>query len=185
VTAPPRPKPRLRRFTLAAILSLLLCLAFGGLWARSLWVDDTIEYASGSSGGLYAVRSLYGYLSFDTADRRLPNTPLGLHWHRDPLDGRGRQLAAEYGPRLEDFGVRTYTRADDEDLRESGASTGFRSVAISYWLLVAAAAILPAAAAYRRFRPAWVSPPRCARCGAELPADATRCPACGAESPVK
>ena len=172
---PKRPRP----FTLAAILSLLLCLAFAGLWARSLWVDDTIEYASASSGGLYAVRSLYGYLSFDTADRRLPNTLPGLHWHHDPLDARGRQLAAEYGPRLEDFGVRTYTRADDEDLLESGASNGFRSVAISYWLLVAAAAILPGVAAYRRFRPANVHPKRCPRCGAELRADAQRCPACG------
>lgn len=155
MSASPRPKQRLRPFTLAALLSLLLCLATAGLWVRSQWTDDTLEWAPASSTRAYAVRSLSGFVSFDKAERRAPETSPGLHWHSDPLDALGRMLTAEVaGPRLEDLGVRTYTREDDQDVAESGGSIGYRSVAVSYWLILIATAILPVTAAYRRLRPA-------------------------------
>jgi len=82
----PKPEPysgptvKLKLFNVATLVSLLLGLLFGGLWARSYWVSDQVHLSSNVRHR--QIISHYGCLTYTRADQPIEKK---LHWEQNPL----------------------------------------------------------------------------------------------------
>jgi hypothetical protein len=159
-------------FTLAVVLSLLLCVMAGALWARSYWQMDVVRRWNADRRTEQIIISSSGAVRL-TANRyihdpvaALPAGAGSLHriFHPQPLvteDPRARlgvRVTYEWGVMPPDYEF--YVR-------------------VPYWLIVLLTGILPAAWTYR-----WLTrkpaPGCCRACGYDLRATPDRCPECGA-----
>jgi hypothetical protein len=159
-----------RLFNLAAVLSLLLCIATLALWVRSYCRLDTAYYIFDSPPSLLFL-SLRGRVEVVLFRAPGPDSsyPLGF-WHESDAE-RDFVLFAEHRAV---FGFALVT---------SGESA---VVSVPHWFLAPLFAILPALhlrstlRSRRRNRAG-----HCPRCGYDLRATPERCPECGAVPAVK
>lgn len=180
-----------RLFTLASLLSLLLCLALSALCTRSFWRHDSVSFTychlakTGWVGTELKLGSLHGELIWDYLhDDFLPGQQppeyyrgkiRGPAWSSVParqsrIDLRGQPLA------WAGFGAVVLRGAN------SAATYSRTSVAIPYWLVLFVTALLPgrtlARLARDRYRRAF-RPGVCRSCGYDLRGTPERCPECG------
>jgi hypothetical protein len=172
-------------FTLAAIVSALLCLASAALWVRSYWRYDEVAWSRQSpfgppgentnisvvseSGQIAMNYQHYGWLTNITID----GTPVG-----PPLTRT--QWTTMTAIRRRYSGMTTFGFAHGEIVRADLVS---RNVLIPHWSLFAVTAPLPVVAVLlrrRRRRRELVAAGRCHACGYDLRATPDRCPECGA-----
>ena len=188
---------RRRLFTLLSAVSLLLCIGFAVLWARSYCVVDTWRWYPRVAGDLCP----QGYLAASQH---------GVIW----LDHRGRMdmMLGVYSDspwnfqsyRPSDFGLETWgsqlwfafiwSPHDPPPLnlgtlvsrRRPAATRGHDLIAACpYWFLVGASSILPTIwfrSAYRHRRRIRLG--LCLHCGYDLRASKDRCPECGTSIPA-
>lgn len=177
-------------FTLAAVLSLLLCAATAGLWPRSYRTEDQFfarlhlryinlrtyrgelgcEFGAVCGDGpadLYTPAWLAGH-------RMVPvnSVPESDYIQIAEAEGRFSHLRHYHGV----YGFRWHPRLDGNwEYKERG-------VAVPMWLLVLVATLLPVA----RWRPRRKHRSgSCAVCGYDLRASPDRCPECGTPVPQK
>jgi hypothetical protein len=154
-----------RLLTIAAVASMLLCLATVVFWVRSYWRFDAAYYIFDTPPSI-ALHSLRGAIEASLVSTSSQDKTLapGLTLESDP--GASFSLATE-GRTLWGFYL--------------GQNGQRRRVSVPYWFVVFLFAILPsvracAAGRSRRFRRAG----RCLACGYDLRATTDRCPECGA-----
>jgi hypothetical protein len=182
-----------RVFTVASVLSLLLCIALAALWVRSCSTGDSYFTEHGDRD--FTLMSACGVLRL-VEHQGVPGTH-GRHGltHGKPYPTSNDPDPGEPGIRshlrvpglswLISNGGRTTTPVGIPPslLPPPGSTfTFFPSIKVnvSYWLLMTLAAILPALrlVAWRRARRRRGSG-CCAACGYDLRASKDRCPECG------
>ena len=171
-----------RVFNLLTALSLLLCVAVAGLWARSLVRQDVVSYAGDavwsleSGGGELRLR-----VDCVTSHRRFEyhsGRPNSLRWIMKGQRLEKREL------RLLGFGYGTFRERMAPSWRDpTGRMTPLWKVQIGsvpYWFILVLAAGLPVRSALKRRvrhgRRRWGA---CTACGYDLRATPGRCPECG------
>jgi len=157
-----------RLFTIASVLSLLLCLSIGVLWLRSHWASDGVQEES--AGSISAVSSWRGTFMFVKV--REPRRP--AYWYDErkilmssgpPLDPRAHSLAW--------LGL-GYDRVGPDLFR----------VFLPHWLFCLVFLIMPAFWFRRWRRDRWLKREgHCRVCGYDLRASEGRCPECGTAIP--
>jgi hypothetical protein len=166
-------------FSVAALMSLLLCVATAVLWVRSYRTDDRYGFHHGWTvrsyiGGVHVVRGYYfaswGYESF----------PVGffppVYWCTEyPLDeigwerwgfavAKGRQLSLGIG----------------DDPATDVQYIAMTAVVVPYWFIVTVFLVAPAIWIFARARRRRaLRQGRCPTCGYDLRATPDRCPECG------
>ena len=186
-----------RLFTICSAASLLLCVAVFGLWVRSYWIRDEVEWATFDDTRLvpmqrdYQLRSARGTLmaalvtqtgirSFNVAGEAEPWQPpreTGVYLWRSRIDespvaGRG-YINHVFQDR------QGLTRSGDGRLNSDTTRTS-AAVSAPTWvaLLPPVASLLILAAVTRRRRRARRLG-LCVHCGYDLRATPGRCPECG------
>ena len=195
-------------FRFLATGSCVLSIGFAGLWLRSYWKGDVLNYVArskfktqsnyrrcfvtSSGGGIAAIRET---LAVD-------DTLLGQPWAQSRL---GFVRHSENHPRRE-FAFASHSNTAypfHTPARKSAATRlGFQFhrsrpsgradyaydewwFVLPHWSLVVAAAVLPGARLWARFRAKKQShlarSGRCAHCGYDLRASNDKCPECGTE----
>jgi hypothetical protein len=184
---PPAVKRRL--VTLAAALSLILCVATLALWWRSFQRCDTVCYdrVSGATARSHRITSQRGTLGIAVAGGKATRPEDGSRadreWSYATTDANGpllRDLGEQFAPReitssawLLDFGWYFVTDPSNGEY--------FRAVGFPHWFLAVLAAIIPALrvrAESRTRRHRRIG--QCRKCGYDLRATPQRCPECGA-----
>jgi 4-amino-4-deoxy-L-arabinose transferase-like glycosyltransferase len=153
------------RTTVAALLSLAVCVLAVGCWASS-YVGES--YRIGSDHGSLAFASI-------DADENFVRQVFGEHRASSAIL-RGLELSGTERHRFLGF---AYVRGVF-----SGAS--YWMVAVPYWLIVLATAVLPVRWWFTRRRVRrWRTQGRCLGCGYDLRATPAgdRCPECGLSAP--
>lgn len=193
-----------RLFTIASVLSLLLCLATAVLWVRSYWRGvgvsreecDSHMLSIASSGVSIAdgrVRIHRRSMQFEgrlAYDRWAPRSLVNFSISTVPVQYRFRTLLSHLAVRInsgrnigdEFAGLQsTANRTHPTSLIASGkyvVSTHEAIVPIGYVALLLFLLGLPAIYQVRR-RLLAVRPGHCAACGYDLRASTDRCPECG------
>ena len=185
---------RRRLFPFAAGVSALLCVAVCGLWVRSYWLMDALQYATlptdppqrlwtvASAGGrlLVTVDEYQKPVFFDNLDS---DPVLKPGWHNafgEVTKGRDADWSRNppsrnQNPQLRVFGFRWQWTDSD------GFVVIYRSIAIPFYALFLLSAVLPLVWIRRRRRAALVKAAGlCPSCGYDLRATPDRCPECGA-----
>ena len=170
---------RLRRTI--RLLYLLLLVGVIGLWVRSHWYNDAINYRPAPlsrEGRIYSIRSGRGGFCAWIIFRDLPRTGPYMFEY-------GRQRAYWY-PMQSDKrqGPLNFTRWNALGFERKDFK-GFVSFTLPYWALTLPLMMLPATWMYlwwkrRRRRQAG----RCGSCGYDLRASRGRCPECGTLIPL-
>ena len=161
---------RRRLFTIASAVSLLLCVASAGFWARSYFVADDVSWWSWWHG--VGVMSIRGRLICWQATALPPggvSVAAGMRWSNSvkPSAGLPQPGGSLFWPREEiGFGV----------LRDPRFVA--RELYLPQGMLALALAILPICWARLRRR-TWAPEGFCAACGYDLRASTGRCPECG------
>jgi hypothetical protein len=171
-------------------LSLLACAGAIFLWARSGSVTDCIDYSRASNGQM-TLLSLYSWRGQLVLEHRrepvtawnvkytglsLRHFPSAFVWTSEYLSTVRRQVSSWSTPAF------WFARLQFEDTSGKGlpVPATARLFAVPDWLVVIAAALLPAAMLrkilLRRSRRAGG---RCVNCGYDLRASTGRCPECG------
>ena len=191
---------RLRRIILNALtfLSLLICLATAGLWVRSYWVRDELQWYRWSDAEdvpLYYVceaRFIRGTLmlhsvsetgmaSFSGGVRHKLKTPTWLGINFRATSAADRPKALDRGR----FDMTVHDRLGFSRWQSSAnwtfTSLRFWGVSIPLWTLAVATLLLPLTSLWQlaglRSRRRKGS---CLKCGYDLRATPDRCPECGA-----
>jgi hypothetical protein len=177
---------RLRRslFTLAAVLSLLLCAATAGLWPRSYRTEDQLfarlhlHYISlrtyhGELGCEFGAVNAGGPADLYTpawiaSHRTVPVNQIPESDYIQIAEAEGRFSGLRHYHNV--YGFRWHPRLDNDwEFKDRG-------VAVPIWFPVFLTTLLPVA----RWRPrAKRHPGSCAVCGYDLRATPERCPECG------
>jgi hypothetical protein len=147
-------------FNVAAVLSLLVCVVTTGMWARSYFVSDYIDWTRPDWKG--GVRSRVGKL---------------VIWRDNARYGLWRSSHGTVRPPTEDEEsslLRVYHYKNLSDVY-----WGEWELAIPFAYIVGPTLIPPGWWVYRRLR-RQRSPGECAACGYDLRATPDRCPECGA-----
>ena len=163
---------RRKLVTFLCVVSLLLCLASGGMWVRSYGTFD--RWARGGET-YWNVESWRGVLSVEHVSAQPPDRD--IHWYMRQTDGwYWRGFALAHRP----VHLRQASRhaPSSEEFMSGPAPPGYVA-AVPYWLVVILLAVLPVTRLVRLFprRPAGGV---CASCGYDLRATPHRCPECGA-----
>ena len=158
-----------RLFTVASVLSLLLCIGVVPLWLRSYWRHDYAGVRVRSS--LVAVQSNMGHVALVriTAHAGEPRR----NWQLV----RGSETAS-FNFIWDTSGGEQFSHGREEFLSPRGR-TVLECWTTPYWLWAVLTFILPAAMVIRRRAHPHDDPQRCRRCGYDLRASADRCPECG------
>ena len=186
---------RLRRWVsnFVCLLSLLLCVATGGLWARSYCVRDIVGY-SVAGGDSHIAQSILGRVHIlSTLDANCDGG--GLHHSSDGLSPgaiwNGGMSSYPLRPEWHMGSIwQTYTRHHMSfGFGGNGAwTTRHRLIVVPYWAPTAAFAILPAIGVWEwrgRRRQRWRKRMGlCVACGYDLRATPERCPECGTRTAV-
>ena len=178
-------------FTLASVLSLLLCLATAALWVRSYQQNDLYVWQSGSyvvsgeSGRGHVLVSAFPGVKVWVPrghSRTSPAFRVSTRW-----PGPGEPGVRHYGGGsalswyVSDGGVQTQALPNGQTLRTPLPCV--REVAASDLLIVLLLGLLPAARMLKwrrdRVRTSRSRQGRCERCGYDLRATPNRCPECG------
>jgi hypothetical protein len=186
-------------FTLAALLSLLLCVAVAVLWVRSVYAYDVLTFVRDADGGSAWVRRLLdfrslrgglaiGYYRSRMTDaegvasfrRSAPAEPRVLHTSEPPRPyplGDGADPAGRWahwlGFQLAQRNIGLSRRSD----------VWHSTLVFPYWAPTALCSIVPLLWLRRRF---WHTVPagHCQSCGYDLRETQQRCPECGREGVV-
>jgi hypothetical protein len=191
-----------RLFTLAAAASAVLCIGVCGLWVRSYWRIDAIDYGwaidpTGLNAGINAWTNrgiIVVYAEHGDGDPSLVEPVFKPGWARrtsmpqNDFTRDGNTLARRIGFGYEEgithppkrFGILRSRIGEEPRIPEPGMPRAWYSVyAVPFWFLVILTAIAPAA----RLRP-WKrrrvrTAGHCPTCGYDLRATPGRCPECG------
>jgi hypothetical protein len=183
-----------RLINFLAALSLLLCVAAIGLWARSYFRSDAVWYSRVAEGetfivfkgwqletarGDVSVRRQFSRVRHGGA--RLGNVwPNGWAWQANaPADRVFMALGAltpfERGTRT--VGFEYYSAKYDG---ADGSSSGHQRIVVPAWALVLLTAPLPTVRLWRRLRRRRFAPGHCRGCGYDLRGNESGvCPECG------
>jgi hypothetical protein len=181
---------RHRLLTLAAAISLLLCIATAALWVRSLQTRDTaifnptpppgetrVQWHLSAAAGQTRVMRVRGPVAFARGANRV--------WWSEPLDGQPWWFIGT-GSKWGLLGASVHNGGTGVDAT-IGPRTTFRvsywAVVLPLWLPTLLFAVLPTVWCLRRRR-APAAPNACQACGYDLRATPDRCPECGTIPPV-
>jgi hypothetical protein len=168
-----------RIFNAIAVVSALLCVATVALWIQSCFIHEKIVWHSGSNtwgvvncDGRLQLKKMEtrsvpsGYQRWDGSMRGNwegdgdvieERRAFGIGWHRGGVPFQGSTVAPP--PRF---------------------SFQYESLALPYWFITLAFAVVPARSSLRAARRAWLTRHgRCGDCGYDLRATPERCPECG------
>ena len=161
----------------AAALSLVLLVATAALWARSFFVIDSYLawYADGTERALSSAR---GQVVFRKIWLKHPSAPTA--------EFRTAALSKGYRP-TRSGGVGGFFVEDITATAMLTAPNRWVTIAVPYWSIALAAAVLPAMMLRRllRVRARRQRPNLCPACGYDLRATPERCPECGTVPDVK
>ena len=169
------------RFTAAALISLLLCVATAALWVRSYWTKSLASYST--RGMTYGISPQSGRIF------------VWKETNHDPFE-RGRKYLLSQPSRWtfgEDDATYGYYGAPRDEIRSvggigwasglagyldhDGSTYPYSIVRVPYWAIEASLVLLTTVFAIRIWRR--VKPNHCVRCGYDLRATPERCPECG------
>ena len=162
-----------RLFTIASVVSLLLCVSVTALRARSYWVRDIVRlYHTPNEWVLSSQRSNLWFMWW-SGERRVEQRS-GLYWERtDPADSR-----------FTAFGFQSDHSYPWPGTRGPRVSSVAREVWFPYWAAFAATGLLPSMAIIDRIRERTRRRVGLCRCGYDLRASRGRCPECGTPIPA-
>jgi hypothetical protein len=158
-----------RLLILLTALSLLLYVAAGALWVRSLSVADSLATQHSvvcSVGSAVRIRHTDKARFLDPGDR--------FRYAGGPADRMEPTWHDWSRPPLFDFAGFAYGRADYPD------NDCFQQASVPYWALVLLAGVAPARRALKHSRRDRRRRQVCTACGYDLRATPDRCPECGA-----
>jgi hypothetical protein len=165
----------------ATVLSLLLCAATVGLWARSYWVCDSAKWWHPTKRVAYAVACSRGRVGFETYERRYPmNSP--DHYKKPPGAYATEPLPAsefEEGWPVPLETRRTFMGFAYLSATLYGAVTT-RIYIVPLWPVTLLTALAPARYWLGDRKRRWRASGFCSSCGYDLRATPDRCPECGA-----
>jgi hypothetical protein len=189
-----------RLFTVAAAISLLLCIATVALWVRSYWRQD------------HVIREVHYHPAWFHDDPKAVERDLTQELQSSDgiLDFEWQRylpqiIADEQNPVMhwDFYSTRDEERSTDDFLRSQGMLHGVYvgrfgvawgdgfygwqvELAVPHWLVALLALVSPATwlLRYRRRRARRMQG-RCLRCGFDLRASPDRCPECGTPIPLK
>ena len=160
---------RRKLFTLAALLSLLLCIASAAMWVRSVWRGDLFTVAGQR---VCLIRSEPGLIFVNIS----PAEP-----------GRSSVWKHEAWPHASNWSAWSRLERRWWGLAGFGHANGFTTsgqpvdqFVVPYYCIVVVASLLPGLFLFdllRKRRQSGVG--RCRRCGYDLRATPNRCPECG------
>lgn len=176
-------KPLIHRlFTVASVLSLLICVAVLGLWARSDERRDEVRFHW--YGSAYAVASESGRVGID--NRPQVDEFLGRREQAIEEAGAASMASRDFGdgPRPE---MARWVQANERAAALiSRGPPPARRYAIPYWTIFVVGLMIPAIWAWRWHRRSLrIAAGRCSECGYDLRASKGRCPECGTPIPEK
>jgi hypothetical protein len=171
-----------RPLTLAAVVSLVLCLATAALWVRSYFFRDHIEYArlKGLRFRTLSVQSSGGRLAVDLGCYDLVSEEKASDYRRtDNRLAAGFQHRSRWGESqwLPDDRWLRYAQYQGGSPDGTGTETYLE---IPYWLTVTVTTLLPLVWLVARIRRRHRDGVFCLTCGYDLRATPDRCPECGA-----
>lgn len=154
-----------RLFTVASVISLVLCLTTVVLWVRSRYRWEWAQYTRHQC--TFSAESNVGYVDFTVLAPEARNSGLHSYPYNSDVAVGSYMLRPRYGISYENDPSMGWTT--DSHLR------------VSYWLLVAAFTITPAAWLWASFRRRHRSHRGlCPNCGYDLTANTSgKCPECG------
>jgi len=169
-----------RLTTLAAVVSLVLCVATVALWVRSYWrYDGYADYSVGID-----LTSVSGRLLFIRV-RGLRQTGEETHgfWSESSSSPRGGFVASLFDARpLDSFANRAGFGYVNRPVAES--VPGLFALSVPHWFVILLTAIAPIMWLHHRRRMRLIAhrhaTQRCPTCGYDLRATPARCPECGA-----
>ena len=156
-----------RLFTLASLLSLLLCLATAALWVRSYRVGDEIGWSSRwqwtAGGGTARGVILLAWI-------KEPAPEPGWHHYsfKTPPDYRDME-GLDFAPQFAGFGLQAARQGDSR----------YYGVFAPLWFIVALELVLPIWCFIRFRRRRRHDSGHCKVCGYDIRASPERCPECG------
>jgi len=170
-----------RLFNLAAVVSLLLCVATCVLWVRSYFIADILSTMAWrddrqcAMDAIYSIKGVVVVYQFTTPSGQVPTTAdPGLHWVHQPASAmKSQPLSLPFWIALGD-----------------GKTPVRWNVRSSYWLMFLLTALSPAIWIRRRIRVVRrrrrIERGCCPSCGYDLRASSQggRCPECGAVPPA-
>jgi hypothetical protein len=177
------PAVKRRLVNLTAALSLLLCVATVGWWARSYWRYDALNYADNPEYRfqIYAFRGLFGcsasWVTGPVSERWLSRHSASWWRDRSPVSIMSSRNDTWYGFSLNNT---TYLM----DLWDEKSQTRRVAVTVPCWLPALLLALPPgmwAVQSARRRRMRRQAGVFCLTCGYDLRATPDRCPECGKE----
>ena len=150
-------------------MSLVMCLATVGLWARSYWRADILVYGHPdgwndhviSTRGQMAISRVHATYPRPLGFSRHSNTPRRLTYNRWGFDWVHEKRVPHWGENV----------------------TEWKRVVFPHWCVVVLTAIAPGTllpSVLRRLK--YKHPGLCPSCGYDLRASPERCPECGRES---
>lgn len=179
-------------FTVAAALSLLLCVSIAPLWVRSYLVDDSLSHHSEVA---WHFRSRWGCVGVqvfwwgDQLTKKTTNygfepvpTPDGFYYFGQPARPPSAPAldAAQVTHHWRGLGFEVYRAvAAPPPPGGSGTATPTIRVAVPHWFLTLLTLWMPVlwVTSFRRRRR--LQPGRCGSCGYDMRATPDRCPECG------
>lgn len=163
------PRFRRRLLVLCATASLLLCVAAGALWARSIWWGDLLAFAGESSVVIMSDTGLVFISVATDAD-----APPGIRheaWQQPSALSSWNRLGGRWWDRL-GFGHYVGSGASNRPVHQ---------FVVPHYAIVILSGLLPGLTLVRLIRERRrAQAGHCARCGYDLRATPDRCPECGA-----
>jgi hypothetical protein len=172
---------RVGRYILSGLtaVSLLLCIATVGLWARSFWINDMLTLmTSRHTLALYSGRGrllFYADRNDDTGGYRTARA--GLTWR-----------SSERGYVVEAYrlaGIDVTIRCGFSTAKGQWHGSQWWEATAPCWFIALVGAGLPTWSIRARRARRRPSPGCCRRCGYDLRATPNRCPECGTPVPAK
>jgi hypothetical protein len=189
-------------FTLSAAVSLLLCLAAGGMWVRSYGRGDLVTYSAMSiedgaqrHRGIVAWSGAGGFYfaGLDVTAVPIPGQLSATHpytakpwrwtWNTKPSPRRTTTASPAFD--VLGFWWEGHWRQANND-REYNRKLSEFFLGVPYWFTMLLAAAMPAKwFVHVRRRRSRVARGLCVRCGYDLRESPKRCPECGAVTRLK
>jgi hypothetical protein len=168
-----------RLSTLAALLSLALCLATAALWMRSYWVSDSFDWdRPGVRHSIGSNRGIIWWNRMDISKSPQSSFSRGTGYDRHPAGASNDMFPPTWS-----FAGFAWWHAV-LSLTPGSGGVDIRSLRVPDWPIVVAMSVLPGLWLMTRRRRNRRADGLCRRCGYDLRATPGRCPECGTVTPT-